>query len=63
MTNEELFDAYRQVVSERDQLRIAGDMMWDALAWWELDADDICAPWKALRGIGAEPPVEEFRCG
>ncbi len=28
MTNEELFDAYRQVVSERDQLRQAGDAMW-----------------------------------
>ncbi len=31
MTNEELFDAYRQVVSERDQLRQVGDDLWNDL--------------------------------
>ncbi len=68
MTNEELFDAYRQVVSERDQLRIAGDRLWGAVKTWGFYkagkyADDVCSPWEALRSIGAEPPIEEFRCG
>ncbi len=39
MTTEELFDAYRQVVSERDQLRRVGDDLWNELEncreFWE----------------------------
>lgn len=60
MTEEQLFDAYRQVVSERDQLRKVGDAMWGALTG-TYDVDAACATWEILRGIGAEPPVEEFR--
>ncbi len=72
MTDEGLFDAYRQVVSERDQLRAAGDNLWNELgnlrARWEMfnDADIIewhVNRWEVLRGIHAEPPIEEFKCG
>jgi hypothetical protein len=66
MTYEELFDAYRQVVSQRDQLANAGDLLWGELA--RLGAarmgDEVVVAvrsrWEALRGIGNEPPLEDW---
>lgn len=61
MTHEELFDAYRQVVSQRDQLAAAGDLLWS-------DLGDDKRPravlhsnlWAAVRKMDAEPPVEDW---
>ncbi len=58
MTEEELFDAYRQVVSERDQLRMVGDAMWGA--YWDDEGIEARDRWAALRGINTEPPVEQW---
>lgn len=58
MTYEELFDAYRQVVTQRDQLAAAGDDLWNAV----LSGEEGVAVknWQELRGIGSEPPSEEW---
>lgn len=66
MTYEDLYDSYRQVVSQRDQLAAAGDMLWGELARLGRDhaGDEVVAAvrcrWEALRGIGNEPPLEEW---
>jgi hypothetical protein len=69
VTYEELFDAYRQVVSQRDQLAAVGDQLWSrftmALPYIPqrvFDEDDLDAieRWKVLRGIGNEPPLEDW---
>lgn len=59
MTYEELFDAYRQAMSEREMLVAAGDLMWHRLR------DDprervSTLNWEVLRGIGGTPPVEDW---
>jgi hypothetical protein len=69
MTYEELFDAYRQVVSQRNRLASVGDDLWNELEncrehWRGFDhanlIEEYVTRWEALRGIGTEPPSEEW---
>lgn len=67
--HEELFDAFRQVVSQRMLLASAGDDLWNELKncrshWQDFPGapliEEYIERWEHLRGIGGEPPMDDF---